>query len=126
VLESFYQTRANIHLAHLNDQGTEMPRLHPILQAMAAEWESSQDVLPHWDRFSPTYIAQLCHCIALDEPTWHADLFSTDLSTYLSGIPQDQQWWVLDHEIGTLQSSLCLIINVHICMVRSGLPSGCS
>ncbi|KAN0140677.1 hypothetical protein V8E53_001504 [Lactarius tabidus] len=74
-----------------------IPRLHPIVQIMIAEWKTASDGgrNPHWHIFTDAYIKQYCDQVANENPRWNADLYATDLSTYVADASARKQWWVL-------------------------------
>jgi hypothetical protein len=84
---------------------TKMPRVHPIIQLMADEWDKSrkENCAPKWDGLSIAYITQICQNVAADHPEWHRDLVTLDLSAYLRGLTQRKRWWVQETEDGTWQ-----------------------
>ncbi|KAN0141481.1 hypothetical protein V8E53_000726 [Lactarius tabidus] len=74
-----------------------IPRLHPIVQIMIAEWKTVTDSgqNPRWHIFTDAYIKQYCDQVATENPTWNPDLYATNLSLYVAETPARKQWWVL-------------------------------
>jgi hypothetical protein len=64
---------------------------------MTREWKAASESgrQPRWDIFTDTYIKQACDQVATSNPDWHADLFATDLSRYMTGATSKKMWWVL-------------------------------
>jgi hypothetical protein len=81
-----------------------IPRLHPIVQIVIVEWKTASDEgqNPHWHIFTDSYIKQYCDQVANENPQWNADLYATDLSTYVADVSARKQQWVLP---GSTQSS---------------------
>ena len=83
----------------------KQPRVHPIIQLMADEWDNSRKDKrdPQWNALSITYVTQVCQNVAADHPDWHKDLTTLELSTYLRGLTQRKRWWVQEMEDGMWQ-----------------------
>ncbi|KAH8979911.1 hypothetical protein EDB86DRAFT_2835622 [Lactarius hatsudake] len=63
--------------------GSKMPRVHPIIQAVGAEWKTASDAKR---RFNWT-----------EHPEWHASLSSLTLDSYLDGLHPMRLWWLEGH-----------------------------
>ncbi|KAH8988189.1 hypothetical protein EDB92DRAFT_1817617 [Lactarius akahatsu] len=81
-------------------QGTKMPRVHPVVQAIGAEWEAArtENCDPDWDVITSDYITQLCEKMSEDHPNWHPSFTLLNLSLYLDGIEPSKMWWLLEEE----------------------------
>ena len=75
-------------------QGTRAPRVHPIIQLMIIEWRDVENEhrQPHWNVLTEGAIMQACDQVADANPTWHADLYVTDLSKYIKGLASKSMW----------------------------------
>jgi hypothetical protein len=80
-----------------NAQGSNIPRVHPIIQVMTAEWKDASDSgrKPRWSIFTDNYIKQVCDQVAMSNTDWNPQLYATDLSHYLVGTSSRSMWWIL-------------------------------
>lgn len=71
---------------------------------MSGEWKaaSQEGRQPRWDIFTEAYIKQVCDEVAINNPLWNPDLYATDLSLYMAGMPSKKLWWVFP---GSVRSS---------------------
>jgi hypothetical protein len=79
-----------------------MPRVHPIIQLMGAEWASAEKLVhdPDWSIFTTAYISSYCETLRSDHPGWHPDLYASDLSGYLLGQSKRKLWWLPGAQAG--------------------------
>ncbi|KAH8990629.1 hypothetical protein EDB86DRAFT_3080256 [Lactarius hatsudake] len=79
--------------------GSKMPRVHPIIQAVGAEWKTASDTKRrfNWTVLTTSYITQLCETVRKEHPEWHASLSSLTLDSYLDGLHPMRLWWLGGH-----------------------------
>ncbi|KAH8977208.1 hypothetical protein EDB86DRAFT_2838214 [Lactarius hatsudake] len=79
--------------------GSKMPRVHPIIQAVGAEWKTASDAKRrfNWTVLTTSYITQLCETVWKEHPEWHASLSSLTLDSYLDGLHPMRLWWLEGH-----------------------------
>ncbi|KAH9169709.1 hypothetical protein EDB89DRAFT_1908354 [Lactarius sanguifluus] len=79
--------------------GSKMPRLHPIIQVVGAEWKNVEDenCSPNWPLLTTQYITQLCETVLVENPEWHESLSSLQLNSYLEGLHPTRLWWLEVH-----------------------------
>ncbi|KAH8995166.1 hypothetical protein EDB86DRAFT_3077984 [Lactarius hatsudake] len=79
--------------------GSKMPRVHPIIQAVGAEWKTASDAKRrfNWTVLTTSYITQLCETVRKEHPEWHASLSSLTLDSYLDGLHPTRLWWLEGH-----------------------------
>ena len=72
--------------------------MHPIIQVVSKEWEQAENEgrLPNWGLFTPTYIEKHCDIMKAQRPKCHPDLYATNLTGYLQGLPERRKWWILE------------------------------
>ena len=75
-----------------------MPRVHPILQMAANEWESPGEDGPSLRPFTTSNIRAECDARRAEHPDWHKDLYSVDLSGRLRGAVKRGMWWFISSE----------------------------
>ncbi|KAH8994654.1 hypothetical protein EDB86DRAFT_2829709 [Lactarius hatsudake] len=78
------------------EEGSKMPRVHPVIQMISKEWRSakSEARVADWDRITLDNVAELCERMGDAYPDWHESLISPDLSEYLVGIEPSKMWWL--------------------------------
>ncbi|KAH9004867.1 hypothetical protein EDB86DRAFT_2825267 [Lactarius hatsudake] len=76
-----------------------MLQVHPIIQAVGAEWKTASDAKRrfNWTVLTTSYIPQLCETIRKEHPEWHASLSSLTLDSYLDGLHPTKLWWLEGH-----------------------------
>ncbi|KAH8979995.1 hypothetical protein EDB86DRAFT_3088356 [Lactarius hatsudake] len=79
--------------------GSKMPQVHPIIQAVGAEWKTASDAKRrfNWTVLTTSYITQLCEIVRKEHPEWHASLSSLTLDSYLDGLHPTKLWWLEGH-----------------------------
>ncbi|KAH9011175.1 hypothetical protein EDB83DRAFT_2322254 [Lactarius deliciosus] len=79
--------------------GSKMPRVHPIIQAVGAEWKTASDTKRSfdWTVLTTQYITQLCDTVQKEHPEWHASLSALSLDSYLDGLHPTKLWWLKGH-----------------------------
>ncbi|KAH9163429.1 hypothetical protein EDB89DRAFT_2078785 [Lactarius sanguifluus] len=79
--------------------GSKMPRLHPIIQVVGAEWKNAEDQnrSPNWPLLTTQYITQLCETVLAENLEWHESLSSLQLDSYLEGLHPTKLWWLEAH-----------------------------
>ncbi|KAH9024316.1 hypothetical protein EDB85DRAFT_1894384 [Lactarius pseudohatsudake] len=82
------------------DEGSNMPRVHHVIQMISKEWRSakSEAHVPHWDQITLDDVADLCERMRDAYPDWHESLVSPNLSEYLIGIEPSKMWWLAEDE----------------------------
>ncbi|KAH8976827.1 hypothetical protein EDB86DRAFT_2839046 [Lactarius hatsudake] len=78
------------------EEGSKMPRVHPVIQMISKEWRSakSEAHVADWDQITLDDVAELCERMGDAYPDWHESLISPDLSEYLVGIEPSKMWWL--------------------------------
>jgi hypothetical protein len=78
----------------------KMPRVHPVIQAISAEWKAANNDTraPDLCEITSEYVARLCDQTEEEHPDWHVSLMSPDLHEYLVGIEPSKMWWLPEEE----------------------------
>ncbi|KAH8985228.1 hypothetical protein EDB86DRAFT_3083791 [Lactarius hatsudake] len=78
------------------EEGSKMPRVHPVIQMISKEWRSAKSKarVADWDRIMLDDVAELCERMGDAYPNWHESLISPNLSEYLVGIEPSKMWWL--------------------------------
>ncbi|KAH8985801.1 hypothetical protein EDB92DRAFT_1949633 [Lactarius akahatsu] len=95
--------------------GSKMPRVHPIIQAVGAEWKTASDAKRrfNWTVLTTSYITQLCETVRKEHPEWHASLSSLTLDSYLDGLHPTRLWWLEGHPAAQKTSDGMICHQIH-------------
>jgi hypothetical protein len=65
--------------------GTKRPRVHRLVQLVAAEWSTAvaEARSPNWAIFTPQYIEDACQQVRRDHPDWNTNLSTLKLRSFL-------------------------------------------